>query len=87
MLVSSLITFLKLLATFSVSFLLIRFGRKPILEIGTLALGLACGMISIGFWIQSDHSEVSQSLIIIALFLFMAIYGASIGPVVWLYIA
>ena len=49
---SSLMTFEKLLTTFAVSFLLVRFGRKPILEIGVFFEGVACGMIAVGFWIK-----------------------------------
>lgn len=64
-----------------------RFGRKTILQIGTLIDGIACGIIGTGFLVKDQHENISQVLVLIGLFTFMAIYGLSLGPVSWLYIA
>jgi hypothetical protein len=39
----------------------------------------------IGFFIK-DASSLGEPLILIGLFMFMAVFGLSLGPVVWLYI-
>lgn len=81
----SLINFEQVLATFVTSYLLTKFGRKTILLFGALFEGIACGLIMIGFLIQ-DSSPAGEPLILMGLFLFMAVFGLSLGPVVWLYI-
>jgi len=42
-------------------------------------------MIAIGFFIK-DSSSAGNGLIIAGLLIFMANFGVSLGPVVWLYI-
>jgi hypothetical protein len=83
----SLILFFKLLATAAGSYLLTRFGRKPILVIGGLFDGLACAMVALGYIIKDDYHFMSECLIIFGLFFFMIVFGLSLGPVVWLYVS
>jgi len=54
LLMSSFITLEKLLGTITSSFILTRFGRKAILEIGGLCEGCACAMIAVGFYIHES---------------------------------
>lgn len=66
--------------------LLAKLGRRTILLFGTLFEGLACALISIGFFIKDSDSSASEAMILIGLFFYMAVFGLSLGPVVWLYI-
>ncbi len=67
-------------------YLLSRLGRRTILLFGTLLEGIACILISVGFFIKDNNSSASEVMILIGLFFYMAVFGLSLGPVVWLYI-
>jgi MFS family permease len=76
------------------SYLLTKLGRKQILQGGT-AVGIASLiLIGAGFLLRggSDHPDdtttttVGNVMILIGLVIFMADFGLSLGPVVWLYI-
>lgn len=67
-------------------YLLSRLGRRTILLFGTLFEGIACILISVGFFIKDNNSSASEIMILIGLFFYMAVFGLSLGPVVWLYI-
>lgn len=69
------------------SFLLARLGRKIILQAGTFMASISLLMVAIGFLVQPDSTNASNGLIITGLVIFMANFGLSLGPVVWLYIA
>lgn len=66
--------------------LLSKLGRRTILLYGTLFEGFACALISVGFFIKKENSSASEVMILIGLFVYMAVFGLSLGPVVWLYI-
>lgn len=76
------------------SYLLTRLGRKQILQGGTLVSIISLLMIGIGFFVRggSDDPEpgpvttLGNVMIIAGLIIFMADFGLSLGPVVWLYI-
>lgn len=85
LLMPALINLEQVLATFVTSYLLVKFGRRTILLYGALFEGIACGFVMIGFFIK-DSSSAGEPLILMGLFLFMAVFGLSLGPVVWLYI-
>ena len=88
-LIPSLLNFEQVLGTFATGFLLITFGRKTILQFGTLFAGVSNVLIFIGFFLQ-EHTDAGkdsgQLFILLGLFLYMAVFGVSLGPVVWLYI-
>lgn len=63
-----------------------RLGRKTILQFGTLVAVISLVMIGIGFIIQDSSNTFASVLIISGLIIFMADFGLSLGPVVWLYI-
>lgn len=76
------------------SYLLTKLGRKQILQGGT-AVGIASLiLIGSGFLLRggSDHPDdtttttIGNVMILIGLVVFMADFGLSLGPVVWLYI-
>jgi MFS family permease len=81
----SLINLEQVLATFVTSYLLTKFGRRTILLYGALFEGISCGLVMVGFFIK-DSTPAGETLILLGLFLFMAVFGLSLGPVVWLYI-
>jgi hypothetical protein len=66
----------------------VKFGRKSILQYGTFFEGIGNLLVAIGFFIQGPEPKegAGQSLILIGLFLYMAVFGLSLGPIVWLYI-
>jgi len=85
----SIINFEQVLGTFITGFLLIKLGRKTILQIGTLGAFLGNALIFIGFLLNGsgdDATSDGQPLILIGLFLYMGVFGISLGPIVWLYI-
>lgn len=69
-------------------FLLIRLGRKTILQFGTLFDGIANILIAVGFLFLDtwNNERVGKDLILAGLFLFMPVFGMTLGPIVWLYI-
>jgi hypothetical protein len=74
------------LAAFLTSYLLSKIGRKTILQYGTAIGGISNAVIAIGFFIKDSNKDVSSGLILFGLVVFMANFGLSLGPVVWLYI-
>lgn len=87
-LMPSLINFEQVLGTFATGILLAKFGRKTILQVGTLLEGISCVLVGIGFFLKkgSEDSAVGEGLVLVGLFLFMGVFGVSLGPIVWLYI-
>ena len=47
---------------------------------------VGCSIIAIGFFIQNSHPGIAINLIIFGLVLFMANFGFTLGPVVWVYL-
>ena len=85
----SIINFEQVIGTFITGFLLIKFGRKTILQLGTLGASIGNVLIFIGFLLNGqgdDASTTGQPFILIGLFLYMGVFGISLGPIVWLYI-
>lgn len=62
------------------AYLLTRIGRKFLLEFGALATAIGAIIVAIGF--MSD----SLSWILFGLIFFMACFGLTLGPVVWIYL-
>lgn len=73
------------LACLLTSYLLTRLGRKQILQAGTGVAALSLVMIGVGFFLD-QQGTLSKLLIIVGLVIFMANFGLSLGPIVWLYI-
>jgi len=68
------------------SYLLMKLGRKQILQAGTFVGVLSLVLIGIGFFIKNSATSASNAMILGGLFIFMANFGLSLGPIVWLYI-
>lgn len=68
------------------SFLLTKYGRKTILQVGTLGAAVANLVIAFGYFLNSSHPSLSVAFILMALFYYMANFGLSLGPIVWMYI-
>lgn len=43
-------------------------------------------IIAIGYWVADSNPRLSVVLILTALFYYMANFGLSLGPIVWMYI-
>lgn len=68
------------------SYLLTRLGRKTILQGGTLVAVISLLLIGIGFFVRDSAESAGNVMVIGGLVIFMADFGLSLGPVVWLYI-
>ena len=82
----SILNFEQVAASALSSLLLSRFGRKTILQFGTIGSAVANLIIFIGFSITKDHPSLSVGLILMALLYYMANFNFSLGPIVWMYI-
>jgi hypothetical protein len=76
-----------MLGAFVSIFLLAKFGRKTLIQIGVIGLMIALLLITIGFFIDKIDHAASTPLILTGLFSYMFIYGCTIGTIIWLYIA
>lgn len=63
-----------------------RFGRKGLFQLGTANSCLFMLLICIGFLAIPSQTTPQQILIIVSLFIFMFVFGMTLGPVVFLYI-
>jgi MFS family permease len=68
------------------SLLLKKYGRKTILQFGTIGFAISNLVIFIGYSIQKEQPELSVTLLMVAFIYFMANFGLSLGPIIWLYI-
>jgi len=55
-------------------------------QYGCVGAATTCIMVATGFYIKAEHSGLGLGLIIIGLILFMANFGLTLGPVVWVYL-
>ena len=82
--VSLIINFIQLLATFAAIYIMAKYGRKVTTLFGNLGLGVIDILIAIFFVFQ--HWHLSGYCIFFLLIIYNIVYGATIGPVVWLYV-
>jgi len=62
-------------------------GRKTLLQFGGIMLSFSLAMMCIGFGLKPNtESEGPNILIIFSLFVYMASFGLTLGPIVWLII-
>ena len=73
-------------AVFSI-YLLAKLGRKTILQAGTFILTVTLTLITVGFFILDKAYTAATVLIIFGLVVYMFTFGATLGSVIWLYIA
>ena len=81
-----LINSVQVIAAVFTSYLLTKVGRKNLFQYGCIGATVSCTVIAIGFWAKEDREELGLGLIIAGLFLFMANFGLTLGPVVWVYL-
>ena len=79
--VLSLVVVLVIMGT---SCLLSRFGRKNLLQIGTIIVFISLIVVSVGSFLKTDDGK---NMIVAGLFFWTIGFGLSLGPIVWLYIA
>lgn len=80
-----IINFVQMLSTISAIQLLRKVGRRPVINIGNLGMGLVNITIGIVFIFINSWSG-SIGMIFFLLNIYMIIYGISLGPTVWLYV-
>ena len=71
-----------LLSTIPPWYVVDRWGRRPILLSGAVAMIISLSMISYFLFL---HLEVTPTLVVIFVMLYNAAFGASWGPIPWLY--
>jgi MFS transporter, SP family, arabinose:H+ symporter len=82
----SFINFEQVVTAIISSFLLKKYGRKLILQFGTIGAIITNLIIGIGFALSGSSPGLSVGLILFGLFCYMANFGLSLGPIVWMYI-
>jgi hypothetical protein len=80
-----IINIVQLICTSLAIGLLRKVGRRPVINLGNLGLGICNVLIGIAFIFISTWSA-SITLIFGLLIVYMIIYGISLGPTVWLYV-
>lgn len=67
----------------SLSFIIIKkIGRKPLLQIGTGASFLLTTLTGMAFYFQ----QLIGTIVVGSLYLFMIIFGCTLGPTAWIYV-
>ena len=61
-------------------------GRKILIQLGTFFSTVCLLIMFFGFQIQKDQQNTAAILISIGMIVFMAFFGLTLGPIVWLYI-
>jgi len=79
-----IINIVQLISTILTIGLLRKFGRRPVINLGNLGLGICNIFIGIAFIFISWSASIT--LIFGLLIIYMIIYGISLGPTVWLYV-
>lgn len=82
-----LINLEQVIAAIFTSYLLTVIGRKALLQVGSAMACVGCGIIAAGFFLQEHEAGVALVLIVFGLVLFMANFGFTLGPVVWVYLS
>lgn len=86
-LVPTIINLIQLVGTLSSTYLLHHFGRKELLVKGSLSLALSSFAAAAGLILQPYSILLGTVLVFVALTCFSIAFGATIGPVSWLYIS
>lgn len=76
----------QVIASIFTSYLLTKIGRKQMFQYGCIGAALTCLIVAFGFYIKAEYQGLGLALIIIGLILFMADFGLTLGPVVWVYL-
>ena len=88
MLIPTLINSEQIIGGLITGFLLVKFGRKTLLQYGTFIAAIAHLMVGLGFFFKYtlDIDAAGQVFVLGGMILFMAGYSFSLGPIIWLYI-
>lgn len=73
----------KLAGCFGAAYFIRNLGRKTLLQIGALCIGLLLLTVSICFILNTPGAKYT---IVTSLFLYMLMFGFTLGPIVWMYI-
>lgn len=76
-----ILNFEQVATSFLSTVVLIKFGRKTIIQGGTAVCSMSLTLIAVGYIIKQD------AMIITGLIIFAASFGLAIGPVPWIYLA
>jgi hypothetical protein len=65
---------------------LTKVGRKTLFLYGCIGSTLSLLLITFGFWFKSEYHSLGLTSIIVGLIIFMANFGLTLGPVMWVYL-
>lgn len=82
-LIANLIQFLSTLFS---TYLLSRYGRRTIILMGNISLGVLSMLIGLVFYLLYNKWEAGFGIGMVLIMVFNIVFGLSLGPVVWLYI-
>lgn len=74
---------IKLLGCFGAAYFIRKLGRKTLIQIGSLVIGSLLLVIAVCFIV---NSKISNNIVVSCLFVYMMVFGFTLGPVVWMYI-
>lgn len=82
-----ILNFLAILGAAFSTVLLVKFGRRALLQAGTFILTITLLLITVGFFILGEAYTAGLVLIVVGLLVYMFTFGATLGSIIWLYIA
>lgn len=82
-LIANLIQFFSTLFS---TYLLSRYGRRTIILMGNISLGVLSMLIGLVFYLLYNKWEAGFGIGMVLIMVFNIVFGLSLGPVVWLYI-
>lgn len=82
-----ILNFLAILGAAFSTVLLVKFGRRVLLQAGTFVLTITLLLITVGFFIVHSAYIPGLVLIVVGLLSYMFTFGATLGSIIWLYIA
>ena len=79
---------MQVIGCFFTKILIAKYGRKPLLQVGTFIATGSHLLVALGFYYKFNekNDSAAEILVIVGLFLFISGYSFSLGPIIWLYI-
>lgn len=74
---------IQLVGCFGATYFIKKLGRKTLLQIGAFGIGLTLVLIGVCYAIKT---EATNYMIVGLLYVYMLLFGFTLGPIVWMYI-
>ena len=73
----------QLIGCFGTAYFIKKYGRKTLLQIGAIGIGITLVVIASCY---AAKTAAGNNIIVGSLYVYMLLFGFTLGPVVWLYI-